>query len=184
MSIQFEPGEEVIFEVRKHWFILATEMSGAFFAALVPAVIYAIGSALPLTFNTPGNSVILFLIIYAFWLLLVLVVTAYFWTDYYLDVWIVTNRRIIDIEQRGLFSRDVATMQLSKIQDITTEIHGLFATTMKFGDLHVQTAGNEREFVIHGVSNPNEVREKLETAMHHHGATVVTSKDASRVGLA
>ncbi len=184
MSIQFEPGEEVMFEVRKHWFILAAEMSAAFFAALIPAVAYAIGTALPITFTTPGNPIILFLIIYALWLLVILVVSVYLWTDYYLDVWVVTNRRIIDIEQHGLFRREIATMQFSKIQDVTTEVSGLLATLVGFGDLRVQTAGNEREFTIRGVSKPNDVRERLENATHQHGATVVTSKDAMHSGIA
>lgn len=173
MSVQFESGEEVMFEVRKHWFVLATEIGFGCIAALLPAIVYAIGSVLPITFELPGNGTVLFLFLYAAWLLLVVIVVTYLWTDYYLDVWIVTNRRVIDIEQRGLFSREIATMQLSKIQDITTEVNGFLATLIGFGDVHVQTAGLEREFVIRGVANPNKTREMIESALAQYGAVAI-----------
>jgi uncharacterized membrane protein YdbT with pleckstrin-like domain len=95
------------------------------------------------------------------------------WTDYYLDVWIVTNRRVIDVEQRGLFSREIATMQLSKIQDITTEVKGFLPTLIGFGDVHVQTAGLEREFVIRGVPHPHKTREMIESALARYGAVAI-----------
>lgn len=181
MSIQFEPGEVVLLEVRKHWFVLAAELGFCVLGALLPAVLYAIGTALPVTLSTPGNGLLLFATLYTLWVLVLVVIMAYLWTDYYLDLWIVTNQRIIDVEQRGLFSREVATMQLSKIQDITTDVHGFIATMMGFGDVHVQTAGNEREFVIRGVYNPDQTRMQLESALASHGAIAIKMHQATTV---
>ena len=162
-----------MFEVRKHWFILATETFWGLAASLAPAVLYAVVSVLPISLNTPGNPIVLFLFFYALWLLGVTTVMTYFWTDYFLDVWIVTNRRIIDVEQKGLFNREIATMQLSKMQDVTTEVNGLLATMVGFGNVHVQTAGNEREFTIYGVKDPDKTREMLEEALLQYGAVSI-----------
>lgn len=86
------------------------------------------------------------------------------WTDYYLDVWILTDKRLIDVEQRGLFHRKVSSLDLRNIQDIKIETKGLIATFLKFGDIHVQTAGADREFVIREAYNPELVKRQLTEA--------------------
>lgn len=166
MSITFDKDEHIIFEIRKHWFVLAKQVTFAFFAFFMPPVLYAIVSILPIELITPGNGIILFLFFYGVWLLITLMVTFVFWTDYYLDVWVITNKNLIDIEQKGLFNREIATMQLSKIQDVTSEQRGIIASLLNFGDLHVQTAGNEREFVIRSVNTPDILRKQLNDALN------------------
>lgn len=78
--------------------------------------------------------------------------------DYYLDVWIITTERIIDIEQRGFFSRVVSEHNLSKIQDVTSEIHGFFPTILQYGTCFVQTAGAVQRFDFNDVPHPEKIR--------------------------
>lgn len=165
MTIEFDKDEHIIFEVRKHWFVLARETTLSFLAFIAPAIFYAIFSVLPIEVNSPGNGIVLFLFLYAFWLLVVWMVLFIFWTDYYLDVWIITNKNLVDVEQNGLFDREIATMQLSKIQDVISEQHGIMSSLLNFGNLIVQTAGTEREFVIRGVKDPNVLRKQLSDAL-------------------
>ena len=81
--------------------------------------------------------------------------------DYYLDLWIVTNDRIMNIEQHGLFGRTVSELDLSKIQDVTSEIKGIFATIFNYGDVQVQTAGEQTHFVFEQIPNPHEIRKGI-----------------------
>ena len=83
--------------------------------------------------------------------------------DYYLDVWIVTNQRIINIEQKGLFSRIVSEQKLNRVQDITSEVHGIWATMMHFGTVYIQTAGEEPRFVFKQIPHPYDVRKVVNT---------------------
>lgn len=78
--------------------------------------------------------------------------------DYYLDVWIITSERIIDIEQRGFFSRVVSEHNLLKIQDVTSEVHGFFPTIMQYGTCYVQTAGTVQRFNFNEVPHPEQIR--------------------------
>ena len=80
------------------------------------------------------------------------------WIDYYFDVWIVTERRIINIEQKGLFSRVVSELELEKIQDITTDVKGVIPTFLNFGDLHVQTAAEKERFLFRDIPDPYDVK--------------------------
>ena len=66
------------------------------------------------------------------------------WTDYYLDVFILTDRRVIYITQKGLFSRRIATSRLDRVQDVSAEVTGMMPTFLNYGDVHVQTAGEEK----------------------------------------
>jgi hypothetical protein len=85
----------------------------------------------------------------------------YSWTVWVLDIWIVTDRKFVDIEQKTLFHRQVSTLTLEKVQDVTVQVDGIFATWLDFGTVTVQTAGQEREFVIHGIRRPYKFKEIL-----------------------
>lgn len=165
MTIIFDKDEHVISEVRKHWFVLAKQMSFAFFAFFIPAILYAVVSVLPIEINIPGNGIVLFLFFYACWISVIWMVIFILWTDYYLDVWIITNKKLIDIEQKGLFSREISVMNLEKIQDVTSEQVGLVATMLGFGNLTVQTAGKDNEFTIYDVKDPNNFRKQLNNVL-------------------
>lgn len=78
--------------------------------------------------------------------------------DYYLDIWIITNERIIDVQQHGFFSRVIAEHRLDRIQDVTSEVHGILPTVFKYGEVYVQTAGAKQRFKFHQVPKPEEIR--------------------------
>jgi len=165
MAINFEKDEKIIYEVRKHWFVLFEEILLAIFFTLLPVFIYAGLKALEINFVFSGNPTALILFAYFLWLLIVWEMILIVWTDYYLDVWIITNKRLIDVDQKGLFRREIASLDLHKIQDVTSEVNGFVATMLEFGSIHVQTAGSEKEFVIHKIVDPNQTRKKLNDAI-------------------
>jgi uncharacterized membrane protein YdbT with pleckstrin-like domain len=80
------------------------------------------------------------------------------WLDYYLDAWIVTNERIINIEQRGFFNREISELKLTKIQDVTSEIIGVIPTLLDYGNIYVQTAGEKERFAFCQIPHPNRVK--------------------------
>lgn len=81
----------------------------------------------------------------------------YSFFDYFLDVWIITDKYIIDIEQRALFFRTVAKQELIRIQDVAAEVKGIIPTIFNYGDVYVQTAGAHERFIFHKVPDPNGV---------------------------
>ncbi len=91
-------------------------------------------------------------------------ILLFFYTEFiifYLDIWIVTNDRIVDIEQHGLFSRSTSELDLFRIQDVTSDTHGLIATIFKYGTVTVKTASNNVHIVFRNVKNPDKIREDL-----------------------
>lgn len=83
------------------------------------------------------------------------------WLDYYLDVWFVTNERIVSIEQKGLFSRTIAEQKLYRIQDVFAEVHGIIPTFLDFGNVTIQTAGTNEYFIFKEIPRPHQVARNI-----------------------
>lgn len=81
--------------------------------------------------------------------------------DYYLDAWIITDKRIVNIEQRGLFYRIISELELDKIQDITTEVSGVIPTFFNYGNVFIQTAAEKERFIFRKIPDPYKVKDVL-----------------------
>jgi len=91
-------------------------------------------------------------------------VASYFlvmWLDYYFDITIVTNERIIDINQVGLFNRSVSELYLTQVQDVSGAQDGLMQNMFHFGDVTIQTAGGKNYFIIQHVHDSYHVARKI-----------------------
>jgi uncharacterized membrane protein YdbT with pleckstrin-like domain len=75
----------------------------------------------------------------------------------------------------GVFHREISTTRLARIQDINSEVKGVFQTFLNFGDVTIQNAGMDRQFVIRGIENPVSVRENLEKAISQYNHTMSNS---------
>ena len=154
-------GEQVVFEIRRHWYVLFRESSVIILLALIP--LFALGGY---GYLELGDEFFLALLaLSAGWLAVLWTLFFVIWTNYYLDVWIITDERIVDIEQFSLFSRDISEFRMDRIQDITIDVKGVIPTLLGFGDLHVQTAGMHHEFHIREVPNPYEIKDRI-TRIH------------------
>lgn len=148
------PNERLVMTLHRHWSVLAGKIIIVLFLIIVPLVASFFFTLVPDAWR------LLVLFLTSIYLLIVFLFTMVFWMDYYLDMWIVTDMRVIDIEQRGIFRRHIAEFKLDRIQDVTIEIPNMIASLLNYGDLRVQTAG-EREFVIRDVPHLNEVKDAL-----------------------
>lgn len=150
-------GEKTIVFLRRHWievFVIFLYFIGFL---MLPAAFYLIvlTTGIDLTNIFWQTFGILGICIYS---LVGLMMLMTMFTDYYLDTWIVTNERIVNIEQLGLFSRVISTLHLNQIQDVTAETLGFFATIFTFGNVRIQTAGSTERFHFKNVNNPEDVK--------------------------
>lgn len=96
------------------------------------------------------------LITSAYFLLLVPFLTVAF-IDFYYDIHIVTDQRVIDIDQNALFARDVSSLSLDQVQDATARNKGVLSNIFNFGDVVIQTSGAQQFFEFHNVLHPSEI---------------------------
>jgi uncharacterized membrane protein YdbT with pleckstrin-like domain len=81
--------------------------------------------------------------------------------SYYLTFWAITDQKIIYAKFKGLFSVEYSVISYDRIQDITTYIKGILASTLRFGDIRIQTAGTEGQFVMEKIPEPEVVRQVI-----------------------
>jgi uncharacterized membrane protein YdbT with pleckstrin-like domain len=151
-TFQKDPDEEIIFKVRKHWLILFFSFFKAFISLIILFIIlYLIGFSLVVFYLALS-------IIFGIWFIVTIVYAFYEWAIWYLDLYVLTDKRIIDIEQKTLFSRQVSESSLERIQDVTFETRGFFATFFNYGNIKVETAGKETVISLDQVSEPDKLQ--------------------------
>ncbi len=161
-SNKLDPGEEVIVVIRKHWIVFALQALLLGAAALMPLVIaFVLPSTAAEALMQLGIQATFLVFLYTLYVLMLWLLMFIAWTNYFLDAWVVTNRRVIDIDQRNLFYRDIITVMLEKIQDATVEVRGLFATVCGFGTLILHTAGDNPDIVIRFASHPQYAKDRI-----------------------
>lgn len=137
-------GEEVKIVFRRSIFFL-----------IMPYILNLIllGGVLILANFLPNNIIILqdpfigavFDFIITLIILFILFTAFLTWTHYYLDAYIVTNQRVLTIDQIDFFHRKVSEADIGNVQDIEVIAKGFFATTLNFGDVRIQTAGADQK---------------------------------------
>ena len=83
------------------------------------------------------------------------------WLFYYLNVQIITDRRIVDIDQVGLFHHEVSELHIENIEDVTSEVSGVLGTVFNYGDVYVQTAASIERFEFSDVPNPGSINKLI-----------------------
>ena len=166
--IELDKDEQIVYEVRRHPLVFYTEIATILFLAILPLIVYVVLGILNIKMNFLYGGGAIFVFSYSFWLLILLWTAEIFWTSYFLDIWIVTTKKIIDVEQEGLFGRRVAFLHLDKIQDITVVVRGLLPTLLKYGNISVQTAAQQGEFIINNIPHPKILHQKINEAIKYN----------------
>ena len=155
-------GEEVEMLFRQHPLVMRK--------ALVIGLLVVLLAVLPLDFPQVygSDSLSAFFLRIALTLpLLVLAAWAYRWVGWYYTVYIVTDRRILAIHQKGLFWRKVDEWQLDGVMNVNYEIGGFQAVLFGYGDITARTYIGDLEMKT--IHKPAEVHEQLVAAVKRAG---------------
>lgn len=142
-------GEEVVLVFRRH--IIA--LRKGFYSILIPFVL----ASLPTLIN-PGE--LIFFYISMGGLAFGLVLFFYHWIGWYFTIFILTDQRLRQSTQKGIFGKSVIDLPVSKIQNISYTIPGLSGELFGFGTIVIQTYVGD--LILDLVHQPNEVYNKLQ----------------------
>lgn len=142
-------GEEVVLVFRRH--IIA--LRKGFYSILIPFLI----ASLP-TLIFPGE--LLYLWIALGGLGFGLVLFFYHWIGWYFTVFVLTDQRLRQSTQKGIFGKSVIDLPVSKIQNISYTIPGLSGELFKFGTIVIQTYVGD--LILDLIEHPSEVYNKLQ----------------------
>ena len=155
-----QEDETVYLILREHWaYLFLKILVWIFFAAVLIFFNRIAKQYLPNLFlDRPGQITLLFTQIYTMFLVLSLFLI---FVVYYLNVQIITNLRVVDIDQVGLFSHRISELHIDKIEDVTSEINGILGTLFNYGNVYVQTAAATDRFEFTNIPDPAAVEKMI-----------------------
>ncbi len=103
-----------------------------------------------------------------FLLLWYLFILAYGFQNFllwYFNVYLLTSQRVVDMDFYQLLYRRISSADLDKIEDVTVSIGGVSQSVFNYGDIHIQTAGENVEFEFSNVPSPTDVQKSIAAAV-------------------
>ena len=148
--------EELLFVFRKHPIVMRKGLVFGMLALLLSVVPSLIIPEYWILFTGFGIGLVLcFLIILPSWI------------TWYYSVYVVTDKRLLQISQKGLWSRSVVDISLNQIQMVNYEVAGFNETVLGFGTIMMQTFVGD--LVVHEVHHPEKIQKKILEILREKG---------------
>jgi membrane protein YdbS with pleckstrin-like domain len=101
------------------------------------------------------------LMILASWYLFAFGLWLFNFLNWYFNVYIITNKKIVDFDFYGLTYKNISDTLIVNVQDVTAKINGPLHMILNIGDVYIQTAAEKREFDFAGVDDPGKLRDLI-----------------------
>lgn len=88
---------------------------------------------------------------------------GYTYMLWYFSYYLVTNQRLRQVMQKGLFKRSVVDLGLDKIHSISFDVSGILPSIFGYGTLLIQTQVGD--LTVSSVGHPEQVYNKLQNAV-------------------
>lgn len=153
-------NEEVLLVFRKHPVVMRKGLILAMFCLLLGVIPSLIKPQFSYFFEGLGVGALVGLILFSPW-----------WISWFYTVFIVTDHRLIQITQKGLFHRSVVDIGINQIQMVNYEINGLQETLLGFGTIIIQTYMGD--LIIHEVHHPARTQQAILSILREKGIVAV-----------
>jgi hypothetical protein len=144
---QFD-DEEVLYVFRKHPIVMRKGLIFASIAILLGTIPALIKPEMSFFFGGLAGGFILSLLVF-----------SPSWISWYYSVFIITDQRLIQITQKGLFHKTVVDLGLSQIQMVNYQVAGFQEAVLGFGTIMMQTYMGD--LIIHDVHHPAQTQKKI-----------------------
>ena len=160
--VQVQPGERLLMVLRRHWMYFYPRLVLLLLITLVPpaALLFAVERADALD-DVWGKLAIGAAIT---WVVIWGARTYFTWYRYQHDTWMLTDQRLVDSLRKHWFHHSISSADLVDVEDVSVHRSGLFGTTFNYGDVRVQTAGQQANFVLSGIPKPSAVLTQIDAA--------------------
>lgn len=164
-QIEFDANEELIMEIRKHWFgLFLILLTGAFVVVALLGIIAAASSNTIIQAIGLGDlSTIRGLLAALVLLLLVgsIIITAIAAFLFVSSVIFVTSEKIAQVYYVSLFHKKISQLSIGDVQDVTVVKKGIFAHIFNYGTLVIETAGEQQNYTFTFVPDPYQASKQI-----------------------
>lgn len=157
-GIEKENGdEEVLLVVHKHWAALVPEM---LFTLVPGAAVAGLLAAMSLLTTesaggTIGHAIVTLLLPPCF--LILWTILALQWTNYYLDILVLTDRRLFYASQANFIQRTISEWNIADVRHVGVRFSNLFESFFNYGSIEIEARGQRGAVAIGGLPDPGYV---------------------------
>ncbi|EKE29581.1 MAG: hypothetical protein ACD_2C00141G0003 [uncultured bacterium (gcode 4)] len=134
-----QPWEEVRMVLQRHWIALVYILW--YFIFLVVSLIFMI--YLWNTISLVWDYINVILVIYTCVFILFMYVN---WMRYELDLYVITTKRIIGLEETAFLNRHLSECSLDKVQEVNARTTWLLSNLLNYWEVRIHTASENSDF--------------------------------------
>lgn len=153
--------EEIKLILRRHWIILVYMLVYVFFIALSLIIILAMSKII--TSMIPVSLFWICVVLYSMVSVLLIYIK---YISYELDIYIITNMRIIWVEQIAFLNRTVSECSLTKVQEVDAQTKWVLSNLFNFWLIRISTASETSDFNLEYMPDPIENVRKIQNVIH------------------
>lgn len=172
VGVRFETQveeEEVVLFMRQHFILNVPWIAATILLLLAPfGIIPLLLTLVPIFPSLPSQYTFVSL---SFWYVAVFGYALVNFIRWYYNIYIVTTQRVVDIDFIQLLHKKFSEARLDKIEDLSYTASGFTATLFNFGDIHIQTAGENPNFAFESIPRPADVVQTIGTLIKQFKGT-------------
>ncbi|KKP88069.1 MAG: hypothetical protein UR93_C0023G0023 [Berkelbacteria bacterium GW2011_GWA2_35_9] len=112
--------------------------------------------------------------IFSYVFIVLLLINGYLMLKRYIiwrnSVYVITDKRLIAVEQKSFFRRVMTEANLDKVQNVAHEINGFWQTIFNYGNVIIQTGGySEKNMVLEQIHHPLAIQQKIMKIASQYG---------------
>lgn len=150
-----EKNEQIILFTRRHFVTNLPWIIITFTAILTPLLFSSILQLINLPLFSLPLSLSIDLLF--FYYIMIFGFAFYNFLDWFYNIGIVTQKRILDIDFMHLSYIDIAITQLPEVEDVVQRQKGFFASFFDYGDVIAHTVPGKENFVFERIPHPAQV---------------------------
>lgn len=164
-ATQIRSGEHILMILHRHWIIFAFKIGYIIGLIFTTVLILMMRKTLITIFGTAifwgGLSV--------YWIFFLTFILLS-WINDELDLFIITDQRLIGIDQISPLSRRVSECGLDRVQEVNAEVTGILQTVLRYWHVHIHTASENSDMIVNYAPNPVENGNRINTIISEYRA--------------
>ncbi len=150
-----DSDEEILLVARQHWVNNVGWIVISVLMLFVPSLLKIV----PLLSSFPPSYQFMAVL---FWYLITFAYAFEKFLSWYFNVYIITTRRVVDIDFNNLLVKRYSDAEIGMIQDVTSEIIGAIPTVFNYGNILIQTASEVNQLIFEHIPNPEKIIKLLQ----------------------
>lgn len=152
--------ERIKYVLRRSTLVTIPWIVGVIILAVIPVIAGPMLASIKIDNKTLLDPSFLF-VTGLFWYLFTFGFFFQSFLNWFFNLLIITNKKIVDIDFLGITYKNISETTLENVEDVTSNVTGSLGIIFNIGNVYIQTAGEKREFEFSGIDNPSKIRDLI-----------------------